>query len=89
MSKRRSPPSRVVDGTRFVSGGDGHWYSECGRYAIFHMLRGTPEATWELFTTEPRRKMGEYLHGEIGFGMLIHHPYTVEALRRDKREGKR
>jgi len=33
----------------FLSDGLGHYRSEDGRFAIYHMLRGTPEAQWELY----------------------------------------
>jgi len=71
----------MVGGLCFVAGGDGHWYSTCGRFGIFHMLRGTMQATWELTTLRFDREMGEYLHDEIGFDMLLKHSLTAKALR--------
>jgi len=71
----------MVDGICFISGGDGHWYSTCGRFGIFHMLRETAQATWELQKLGPGREMGEYLHDEIGFSMLLKHSLTAKALR--------
>jgi hypothetical protein len=40
----RFPTMHVI----FVSGGDGHYYSVGGRYGIFHMLKHTQHACWEV-----------------------------------------
>ena len=47
----------------FESGGDGHYYSDDGRFAIFHMLRGTTEACWELHTIDQDGRSTDLVEG--------------------------
>lgn len=41
--------SRMISGVRFRSDGQGHWFTEDRKHAIFHMLRGTSWKQWELY----------------------------------------
>ena len=77
---RRRVPVRVVGGVRFVSGGDGHYYSKDGRLAVLHVMRGTPESCWELHARGSDGRYDEYLHGEVWLGWLATSRCTRTAL---------
>jgi len=47
----------------FESGGDGHYYSTDGRFAIFHMMRTTPHVCWELWTIDESRSCVDLVEG--------------------------
>jgi len=53
----------VYDAVLFESGGDGHYYSDCGRFAIFHMMRSTPHVCWELHQIDPERRSIDLVEG--------------------------
>jgi hypothetical protein len=68
--KGRPIAVRWIAGIRFVSGGDGHYYSDDGRFGLIHMLRGMPEVCWELWTLDGDGQMDECLDSNPWLGML-------------------
>jgi hypothetical protein len=65
--------TRIVAGVRFVAGGDGHYYSEDGRYAIFHMLRDTEESCWELYAKDGDNVFGKLIDDAMTLGEIVQH----------------
>lgn len=70
-AKGRPIAVRWMAGIRFVRKADGHYYSDDGRFAVFHMLRDMPERCWELWSLDGNGRMLEWIHGEIWLGWLI------------------
>jgi hypothetical protein len=64
---------RYIAGVKFVAGGDGHYYSEDGRYSVFHMLRGTPQASWELYETIGADLYGDLIDDAMTLGEIVIH----------------
>ena len=56
MAKKRVRRGRwvIVDGVKFMSIRPGYYLSDCGRWAIVHMLAGLVNHQWELWTTQGR-----------------------------------
>lgn len=55
----------LVGQRRFVSERPGKYVSTCRRWGIFHMMAGTVDAQWELFTLTASGDPDDYIEGSF------------------------
>ena len=62
---------RYVAGVKFVCRQPGHWYSECGQFAIFHMMEGTRSEQWELYRRRGDDDLDYFIDRNFTLGELV------------------
>lgn len=85
MSPRKKQRRRtiVIGGIRFLSTGDGHYRSACGRWALFHMMRSTIHAQWELYSVEGDNDCARMLDSAVWLTEILWRSMHEANYRRD------
>jgi hypothetical protein len=73
MKRARRERSVTVSGVLFLATGDGHYRSKCGRWAIYHVMRGTRDEQWELYTCAPSNDMDDLIDSGIRLADILAH----------------
>lgn len=61
---------RWIGGIRFRSDGNHHWWSECKRFVIFHVMRNTTFEQWELYRRGKKDDMEFMLDAQLSLKEL-------------------
>ena len=82
MKRRRR--TVIVDGIRFVSRRPGVYHSECGCWAIFHMMEGTIGQQWELYAIDEAGNSIDMIDCGIALGDIVEHAKSGDFTLRAK-----